>query len=698
MSASPKPIPGVPRHQAATPVHASGLIRRAAVLVAEAYAECKLCYVMSILMSPSIYADDPITNIALDGEVLYEGAPIMAGALDYDIVDRIAQTDKSLYSKTLRINGRTPPLGKFLSHEIYAETWLATALQGNDAAHCALMISAMVGKPEWKVFADTATNLRTGKTCSRLAHLARIVADAKEVGDDVPFGVACDGVILCDLLCALEATQAIRPSVDDNSEKKDTNNSFKLVVTADECKAGAVCIRPNAWRLGETTGNKTVVPDGAVMTTRNVALALARARANPSGADMMSAYDENGVRIARLLTVDSLVGDVLEGASLDACDEHRRALDLVLTLLCGPTARGLRLITKIIDANTADAPTTLPDAEALVSLASLEESLRDQDVVSLRRHLGAHWDEARSGYMILSESGTFSADARGVWRDLYGRVVCWDAFAHLAHARRKNVAPAVSTSLSWHRMPDVKSHVAHRDPRYAADLAYGLCHKALQGDTHAIDWLHALSATSLEWAMLKETVAGVIAWIDSGCQSTGTPELWAEPLIDWVLNVAPHEDINTHFDGVRETFDALTIGVLNAKGHKCMPCATVDAATGHWRYGVCTCASFPKDDAQLRTVCAWKTNDLILVNEDSASPYYVDTYIGAATRCLTHTPLHVDGRHILAVETFCPLLGNDAQGVEALVRALYTCTPIRTRVIEPAQLALAERALSSVSV
>lgn len=690
MTSTSAPAKPIPDHAVPLSSSASDIIRQAVALVTEAYAECRTRNVMGILARPSIYADDPITSIALNGEVLYTGAPIAGDAIDHDIVDRIARADRALYPKTLRINGHTPPFDKFSSHEIYGESWLASALRGNDAAHCALVIAAMVGRPEWKAFADTATNVRTGKTCPRLARLARVVADAREVGGNVPLGVACDGILLCDLLCALEVVQAIG---DD-----DSSNSFKLVITADECGAGAVCIGPNAWRLGETTADKTVAPCGdAVMTTRDVAQALARARANPSGADMMSAYDKNGTRIARLLTLDSLAEDVLKGASLDTCNEHRQALDLVLPLGYSTAGRRLRFIAQIMDANTTNTPpATLPGIEALAQLAGLEETLRDQDVARLRHHLGAHWDEAGSGHMILSEDGTFAADARGVWRDLYGRVVSWDAFARSTHAARKSVAPAVSAPLSWHRMPDVKAHMAHRGPCYAADMAYGLCREALRGDARATDWLRVLSVASPEWAMLSETVARVIAWVDAGCRSPSAEPQWSEPLIDWVLDVAPHEDAGARFDGVREAFDALTIGVLTTKGHKCMACAAFDDAAGRWHYGVCVCASVPKGDSQVRAACAWKTNDRILVNEDAALPYYVDTYIGAAARCLTRTPLRIDGRHILAVETFCPLLGGDAQGVEALVRALYTCEPVRTKVIEPAQLALAERALPTL--
>lgn len=696
MSAPIESVPYAPRDKTVASDAASDIIRQAVDLVSEAYAECKTLRVASILKCPSVYAHDAITSIALNGEVLYAGAPVTGGAVDCDIVDRIARADPDLYPKTLRINCRAPPLGKFLPHEIYGEPWLANALHGDDVAHCALLIAAMVGKPEWKMFADTATNLRTGKACPRLTKLERVVADAKDIGESgVPLGVACDGVLLGDLLCALEATQATCDCGSD-SEKEGADHSFKLVITADECGAGAVCLGPNAWRLGETTADKTVSPGGAVMTTRDVARALAAKRAHPSGADMMSAYDKNGTRIARLLTLDGLVEDVLDGASLDGCDEHRQALSLVLPFVYSLTGRRLRLIAGIVDANTIDAPAAPPNVEATVSLASLEETLRGQDVAWLRRHLGAHWDEARSGHTIMAKGDTFAADACGVWRDFYGRVVGWDAFARLAHAGRGSVAPAVSTPVSWHRMPDIKTHVAHRDPCYAVDMAYGLCRDALQGDACAIDWLRVLSATSPEWAMLDETVARVIGWIDAGCQAPSAEPQWSEPLIDWVLDVAPHQDLGARFDVVREAFDALTRGVLVAKGHECRTCAAFDGDAGAWHYDVCKCASISKDDPRARVACAWKTNSRILIDENTALPYYVDTYVGAAARCLTRTPLCTDGRHMLAVETFCPLLGGDARGVEALVRALYTCEPVRTKIIVPAQLALAERALPTL--
>lgn len=692
--------PHAPRDKIVASGAASDILRQAVAIVTDVCPKRRTHNVMRILARPSIYVGgDSIMSIALNGEMLYTGAPVTAHTIDPDIIDRIARADPDLYPKTLRINGRTPPFDKFLSYEIDRESWLVSALHGNDAAHCALVISAMIGKPEWKMFADTATNLRTGKTCPRLAHLARIVADAQEVDAGVPFGVACDGVLLGDLLCALESTRATCVVGDGGSgERDDSSNSFKLVIAADECKAGAVCIGPDAWRLGEVTAGKTVVPGGAVMTTRDVARALARARTNRSGADMMSAYDENGKRIARLLTIDSLVEDVLKGASLDACDEHRQALDLVLPLVYSPTGQRLRSIAEIIDTNTTSAPMAPPGVEALAQLTSLEETLRGQDVAWLRRHLGTHWDEARSGHTIMAKGDTFAADACGVWRDFYGRVVGWDAFARLTHAGRKSVAPAVSTPVSWHRMPDIKTHVAHRDPCYAVAMAYGLCRDALQGDACAIDWLRVLSAASPEWAMLDETVARVIGWIGAGCQAPSAEPQWSEPLIDWVLDVAPHQDLGTRFDVVREAFDALTRGALVAKGHECMTCAAFDGDAGAWHYDVCKRASISKDDPRARVACAWKTNSRILIDENTALPYYVDTYVGAATRCLTRTPLCTDGRHILAVETFCPLLGGDARGVEALVRALYTCEPVRTKIIVPAQLALAERALPVLSI
>ncbi|AVK76371.1 hypothetical protein pneo_cds_764 [Pandoravirus neocaledonia] len=692
MSAPAEPVCDALRHHPPASGTVSDTIRQAVALMTKAHAQSKVLDVVNILANPSIYANDAITSIALNGEVLYEGAPISSDTVAREIIDRIAQADPTLYSRTLCVNGRASSPNEFGSYEIFVRSWLASALCGDDVAHCALAIAAMVGKPEWKIFADTATNLRTGRTCPRLARLARVIAATQEVGQDTPLDVACDGVILCDLLCALEATHDVCASGDKGDAG---NNSFGLVITADECGAGAVCIWSNAWRLGKTTGDKTVVPDGAVMTTRDVAHALADARANPTGDDMMSVYDKNGKEVARLPEVGSFVEDLIEGASLDACDEHRRALYLMLPLLYGPAARRLRLVAQIADANITVAPTTPVDFDALAYLASLEEALRDQDVAWLRRHIGAHWDEARSGNTILLEGITFAADARGVWRDLYGRTVSWDTFVQTARARGESVAPAVSEPLSWHRMADIESRVAHRDPRYVADMAYGLCCEALRGDTRATDWLRVLSIASPEWAMLNETVAGVVAWVDAECHTADAEPQWSEPLIDWVLDVAPHEDLGARFDGMREAFDTLTMGVITAKGHECMTCVAFDSAAGHWQFDICRCASIYKEDPQRRAACVWKNKHRILVNEKGASPYYVDTYIGAVTRCLTRTPLRVDGRHILAVETFCPLLGDNAHGVEALVRALYTCEPVRTRVIEPAQLVLAERALST---
>nr|UDO47149.1 hypothetical protein [Pandoravirus massiliensis] len=692
MSAPAEPVCDTPRHRTPASGAVSDTIRQAVALVTKAYAQSKVLDVVNIFEDPSIYAYDAITSVALNGEVLYEGAPIAGDAVGHEIIDRIARADPTLYPRTLRVNGRASSPNESGSYEIFVRSWLASALCGDDVAHCALAIAAMLGKPEWKIFVDTATNLRAGKTCPRLAQLARVIAAAQEVGRDTSLDLACDGVILCDLLCALEATHDVCAGGDKGDA---SNNAFELVVTADECGAGAVCIGSNAWRLGKTTGDKTVAPHGAVMTTRDVAHALAGARADPTGDDMMSVYDKNGKRVARLPEVDSLVEHLIEGASLDACDEHRRALDLVLPLLYGPAGRRLRLVAQIADASITVAPTTPAGLDALAYLASLEETLRDQDVARLRRHIGAHWDEARSGNTILLEGVTFSADARGMWRDLYGRTVSWDTFVQTARARGKSVAPAVSAPLSWHRMADIEPRVAHRDPRYVTDMAYGLCREALQGDARATDWLRILSIASPEWAVLNETVAGVVAWVKAGCHTAEAEPQWSEPLIDWVLDVAPHEDLAARFEGVREAFDALTVGVITAKGHECMTCSAFDSAAGYCRFDTCKCASIYKEDPEARAACAWKNKHRILVDERSASPYYVDTYIGAVTRCLTRTPLRVDGRQILAVETFCPLLGDAAAGIEALVRALYTCGPVRTRAIEPAQLVLAERALST---
>nr|UDO47153.1 hypothetical protein [Pandoravirus massiliensis] len=694
-TALPEPALFAVGHSTVGSDYVSQTIHRAAELVTQAYADCKTRYVKKFLACPFARAADGITDISLDDKVLYAGEPITAKDISHDIIDCIAQQDTALSQKLLRVNGRRILFNrKFggLCYETYGGPWLHSALRGDDAAHCALIIAATVGKPEWALFANTATNLRTGQTCPRIARLARILTDVREddYDDETSLEVACDAAVLCDILCSLRTTATAASG----NAVEIADDSPKLVIVADECGAGAVCIGPDAWRFGRARRDKTVVDTGAVMTTRGVAWALAKARACPSGADTMNVYDDRGSRIARLPSVGQLLHDEIDGAALDASPKHRRALDLARSLMRGLVERCTHMAAMVVDAHGSDAYVPLSNDSAVRSLDDLRHMLQCEDIARLRRCLGTLWDMPGVGCAILAQGATYTADDHGIWHDTRGRVVSWDEFARSTQTCYNSVAPTLSSPMSWYRMPDVKSRRAHRNPCHAPDLAYGLCRDALGGDARAANWLRVLSITSPKWATIHSTIGNVASWIAAGCPSTSSDDggsLWSEPLIDWVLDVPVHGDIGEHFDTAQEAFNAAAVDALVSKGHSCAPCATLDNPTDRYRYGICACASIRKGDTHKQAICSWKTNWRMLVDKRTEAPYYVDTYLGATARCLTRTPLQVDGRQILAVETFCPLLGDVAAGIEALVRALYTCEPVRTRVIAPMQLALAER-------
>ncbi|AGO82337.2 hypothetical protein pdul_cds_328 [Pandoravirus dulcis] len=684
---STAPLPLLPMDDEAV----SAVIGEAVALVAQAYADCKTHYIaLGVMWRSSMYRDDPIASIAFNGECLYAGEPIAPEDAGANVIARIAQADDKLYRRTIYINGRLPPWDRYvrLPHENHGGEWLVRALRGDDVAHCALMIAAMVGCSEWKALASTATNLRTGRACPRLARLAALVADARASGD--PFDVACDAVFIGDTLNALGAEAA----ADDGSARREIS-----LIPWDGAGIGAVSAGPGAWRLAKVNGAGTIETiDDDVMTARDAARAMAVARARPSDALTMT-ISIDGCRIGVLPLVGGFLCDAIEGAALDSREDHRRALDDALPLIgYGSMKRCLTTVAESADAATAfGTPTPLADNRAAASLAHLEEDLKRADLDRLRRHLGAHWERATPQHAVATMGHTFNVDARGTWRDDRGRAVSWDDFTRLMYARDRSAAAesVLVTATSMHRGTNVRAHMAHRDPCHAPDLAHGLCRHALAGDTRATACLMVLSIMSPQWTMLARTVANVVRWVDQGCPPSPA-DRWADPLVDWILDVRPHEDAREHFDGAQKAFSAAAIADLVGKGHPVPPCTVVDAASGRALAAVCNCAPRPDNDANAPAewCCVWKLERRLLIEKGAASPYYVDTYRSAVVARLTCTPLATDGRQILAAEAFCPLLGERGRGVEALVRALYTVDSLRTKIMDPAQLALAERALS----
>lgn len=669
-----------------------------------------------------------VHRVVLEGEVLYDGPGVPPEAINAThIARRIASTrhdgdssrapllwvnnDDLVYPFVWDIWRRDPTPGEDL---------LTRSLCGDDAAHCALQIAALVGGPFWRSFADTSTNLRTGQATPSTCP-AWLVDAALASGSRDNVAMACDAAILCETLRALECEASARGHAG-------LGGRSRLVVTTDSevwrsqvgciirpptrATSTAVAIAPGFWVLGGTGAAAT--GDGArLATTRQAAGELARVRAMGTGARLAVAAGDHSHMIDEPPVI---LSKALRGASVSPGGASRRdALADIIAFADTFTRDCLGSVLAAVAASGIDddddgngdgrcahsrggRPSLDASSPAIAitkTIGDLDRCLHAIDEAHLRAYLGALWDSTPPQPMQIFGIGAlgFTRADDGWWRDSCGRIVLWSDFVRDVRAAYVNVG-CRGRDTSGGR----PSRVAHTDPAHAPGLARTLCRNALAGDPRAADWLTILSVASHAWKALAVTVRNVAKWRESGCpvDIVGSTEASSQsgPLVDWVLDVPPHADLVARFEDMQNAFNAKLLDAIEAAGgrvlwpgsgahetdpREILPCACPGGALARWR-----------DDPAGCRLCLCRA--LAYVHVTSTYEDYPDyhrlTCRGALIEALTCTPLDIDGCQILATETACRLVGDEARAIRALVRALYTVDPLRRLVIHRAQAAM----------
>ncbi|WBR14869.1 hypothetical protein pkur_cds_695 [Pandoravirus kuranda] len=670
-----------PRRRHATPEAASAID-----LVARAYAEHKTLWITSNLQC-RVSGDDATATIALNGYTLWTGPAETVDTARAELEARLATaTDPShpMFSRGGYMSVDVDRMADFWRGPELAShvmRWLRASLgpDSDDAAHCAMEIAGLVGHRRWMAYADASTNVRTGIVLPR-THCITAAADKTDLD-----ALERD----CDALAIREALDSVdRLCGSRIREMPRRRKPYAVCVSL--C---AVYVAPGLWDLARAPYYKSrgLPPVDSDCLAR---LFATERRHQPFAnvslyvddcihacVGVLSAYMDISLSWTRVDRDGERTKALVNAARLSRSSIHAHDIEAI-----GPVADAAVSARRANGTLDAWVP---PDVSWI---ARLREALHNEDSSRLRLCVGECWDAAVPDSCIICVDHSFVADAHGVWRNSLGAATSWDDLVKFADAKPTR-HPSAFVVVSDKR---IDLHFARDDPRYVPEFAYRLCCDALSGDRRAVDWLGVLGLASAAWAMLDETVSRVLSWLDDGA-SQDVGQEWSDPLIDWVFDVGPADDVVGHFAAAEDAFNRKALCAITAAGQ----------STGGW----CWCAyngDINADDtgkdhgvrhpaAHCDGLCAWRYRQQVASfgSNPNGKCSYTDTYRALVLSFLARTPLTVSARHILAVETLYPLFGDRGRGVEALVRALYACEPLRKGIIAPAQLALAERALST---
>jgi hypothetical protein len=657
-------------------------IQEAADFVAHTRASHKANVLVDAIREPASKLGGTVKTIACNDDIVYDysnDGPIDS-ALD-SIVDRVINVAHWHAGPcVLRIDRGDPlylPDDRW-PHDNLGSLWLASSLRGNDVAHCAMHISAMAGDWQWRSFIETSINVRTDRSAALPEWFIEAATSTETREID---GCALDEAAIAQSLRVLE----------DDLRRTDVQGrpvpTIRLTGALGRHERDYVvaAIGPDRWRFTTKPPEDASGISRKSLSTREMSAALATARKGDRGSLSIIV---DGNRRGTIFGVGSALEALLAGKGIDLDPQCREAVSRAMHFVGCPVAQCLReILCAVNHAISEQAGKGMPALDRVSStrMVDLEDVLRTNDKKLLYESIGQHWDEARPmGSSIGCYHGCFAVDAHGVWRDNQSRAISWDDFFDTVYLRGVKVAAKTCSQWSMHSGPEVRARRTHRDPRHAPDLAYGLCRDALAGDPRAADWLYTLAALSPTWATLTHTIDAVLTWHADGClPDPETSARWTEPLVDWVLDLSPSDDIRQHFDAIQDDFNDVAIAKIAARGHEAPFCQKRDV-DGSWALGPCACVVPPAESVSCDP-CLWKTMRYRRVfYHDCGHYYYINTCLGVTTTYLTRTPLGVDGRQILAADAICPLLGKRGRGIEALVRALYTFAPLR-QVIHRAQ-------------
>ncbi|AGO85030.1 hypothetical protein psal_cds_915 [Pandoravirus salinus] len=662
--------------------HGSAASRAAIDLVARAYLEYKCAWIASRLECRTVGDTKEIT---LNRYTVHTGDSTAVDRMRAELPLRLATTidvDDPMLVECVHLSRRAGCIKDFW-HEPgkRAVHWLGRSLCANDdAAHCALEIGALVGNRRWRAYADTSSNVRRG---TALPWTPCIVAGARNRRRDLFLQDY-------DTLAAREMLDRVSQTGGRDDATGARGRRHRPVV-----RHGGMCaveVAPGQWDLSRGPSAKsTGMPP---VDTECMAHMLTSARLATHHNATISLY-VGGHPCAGMGSAGKHVSLALAKTSLDRDDARTRGVVTAAALIDDPHQADFVEMASAVRNALAVAQDSLqmiaPDAAWLVGL---REALHSEDSSRLRLSVGDVWDAAAPSSAIECGDVTFVADARSVWRNAFGATVSWDDLVQTVRPRRLPGLPSITLVPSG-RVIDMR--FTRDDPCVAPDFAYRLCCNALTGDLGAIDWMGVLALASPQWAMLDTTVCRVLSWMRDGAPVPAPPSTnygahWREPLVDWILDLVPADDPAARFAAAQDAFNREVLrGIVEAGQHAIYHCVCVRADNNN------------KGDAdatskQCDGMCLWRECDYISAyyRGSNTGPTHSKTYRRAVTDLLTRVPLSIDGRHILAADAFCPLLGDQGRGVEALVRALYTCAPLRKKIIEPAQLALAERVLAPI--
>ncbi|AJF97187.1 hypothetical protein TW95_gp0453 [Pandoravirus inopinatum] len=659
--------------------HGTAVGRAAIDLVAAAYLEHKIEWIASRL---DCRVDGGVATITLNGHTVHTGDADTLDRVRAELPTRLAATvdiDDPMFVQCVYLSEHAKRITDFWEQPgRRAVDWLGRSLcADDDVAHCALDIAALVGGPRWQAYVDTSANVRVGTT---LPWTPCLVAGARNTRRDL-FLQDWDMLVIRDIL------DRVRQSHGPDGTVYAQRRRQPVVRHGGLC---AVEVAPGQWDLSRgPSGKSTGMPPVDVDC---MAQMLASAR--------LVTYHHTGVSLhidghmwACVEEAGKHVNIALAQTSLDRNVARTRAILSAAALTDDPRKGDfVDMASAVHDAVAIDQGSRHTVAPDSAWLAGLREALHHQESLRMRLWIGGVWDAAIPSVVIECVNESFVADAQGVWRDAFGVVASWDDLMRAAQVKRR--LGSSSITLMPHYGRDVNVRLTRDDPCAAPDFAHRLCCDALAGDLYAIDWLGVLALASPQWAMLDATVCGVLTWVRDGALTTAPPSgnsaPWCESLIDWILDMAAGDDASARFAADEDAFNRSALCAIDEAGRRvsdrCM-------CTGPGSDNIPACCD---------GMCIWRTHDHIAtLPKVSGGPgmkvLYKATYRGAVTRSLTRTALGIDGRQILAADAFCPLLGERGRGVEALVRALHTCEPLRKGIIEPAQLALADRVLTARS-
>nr|UMO80190.1 hypothetical protein [Pandoravirus aubagnensis] len=654
-------------------------------LVAHAYLEHKTKWIASNLECRVV---DDTVMMALNGHKLYTGPAETVDTARAELQARLSiEADPShlMFSRGGYVSVGVDRMTDFWKRHLapHVIQWLGASLgaDSDDAAHCAMEIVGLVGHRRWMAYADASTNVRAGIS---LPWTPCLVAASRNTDLDL-FVRDCAALVIRSALDTVDASCGSR--IHEMPRRR------KPSVVCGGLRA--VYIAPGQWDLARGLNYKSRgVPP---VDNECMAQMLASSREGLPLKDLGIYVD--GHMHACIGWPTTYINITLPQTRIDRDANRTKALVSAATLSQNATyihdfAAIESAVNEAVAARHANGTLDLWAPPDVSCITGLREALHKEDSARLRLSVGDVWDAAVPSSCIACVDHEFGADADGTWRDGLGAPVSWDDLVKLASVKNRHESAFVEI------MPDkrcIELRLAQDDPCYAPDFAYRLCCDALAGDCRAIDWLGVLGLASSAWAMLDTTVLRVLSWLDDGAPSDVDCE-WREPLIDWVLNVEPGDDITAHFAAAEDAFNREALHVITASGQRvsraycfCARQTGTEAAQTDSNDGGSASGA-----ARCNGICEWRRLERVAsFVAGQARPDYTTTYRGAVTALLTRTPLTVSARHIFAVDAICPLLGNCSQGVEALVRALHTCEPLRKGIIAPAQLALAERALST---